>query len=422
MNCRLSIATLAAALLLLASCQEQQGGGDAGPVSIVPRTTSLEVGGGTIFVAVSAQTDWTVNLEFAGGQSGWASIEPASGSGSRGDLRLKYDANESENSRSLTLVLKPSRGSEARAMVYQDGVKSTSPPTPATGNGYRNGYGLDVAPAGLDWLELPAAAADDNHEMLIHTMTGQRYSSELRDGTRNYTCYWDYEEHLSLWVAYPLNAQLHGSGKFDYVWGFDPIITDTSIQPDITQRSYGGRDFSGTSSWNRGHQLPRADRQTSAAAVASTCYPTNMTPQDSQFNGGIWATLEGKVRGYIDSTPYKEDTLFVVTGCLYKDSVTYTEARSGFAVKVPTHYFKALLLAGHNSTDAVKYGDLYYKAVGYLLPHDYTLPKNSLSQYMMSIDELEQKTGIDFFPNLIKRLGKTDADRVEAAAPSSWWK
>lgn len=420
MRVRLAL-VLTVAALLLASC-EGNGGADTDPVAITPRSTSLTSAAGTIFVAVSAECDWTVNLEFSGDAAAWAVLEPASGSGSRGDLRLRYEANETSRVRSVALVLKPARGREASVTVYQDGVKSDTPVVPAGGNGYGIGYGHDVAPSGLEWLELPAATPGDGRELLVHNMNGQRYMGEARDGTRNYTCYWDYEEHLSLWVAYPLNAQLHGKGGYDYVWGFDPLIADISLQPDITQRSYGGRDFSDKSNWNRGHQLPRADRQTSSSAVASTCYPTNMTPQDSQFNSGVWATLENKVRGYIDQTAYKEDTLFVVTGCLYEDSVTYTEKASGFNVKVPTHYFKALLLAGHNSTDAVKNGELYYKAVGYFLPHDYTIPKNNLSKYMMSIDELEQKTGLDFFPNLIGKLGKADADKVEAAAPSSFWK
>ena len=40
----------------------------------------------------------------------------------------------------------------------------------------------------------------------------------------------------------------------------------------------------------------------------------------------------------------------------------------------------------------------------------------------MSIDELEEQTGIDFFPNLVGKIGKESADKIEAAAPSAWWK
>ena len=416
MNRKLILWVLSLAALLVAACGK---GGDPVDtrVAVVPDNLYPEATATSMFVSVTATYSWTLSLEYPEGMDSWATVDPTSGTGSKADVRLRFSVNESEQERQVTLVLTPANGASAKAVVRQSG-KQVAPTPPQPGQEY--GYGYDVAPSGLDWLELPAAVEDDGREMLIHRMDGKKYTNYQKDGTRNYTCYWDYKEHLSLWVAYPLNAQLHGKGGYDYVWGFDPIIPQ-SLQPDITQRSYGGRGFDGKNNWNRGHQMPRADRQTSQDAVSSTCYPTNMTPQDGTFNSGIWAGLESKVRSYAYSA-YVADTLFVVTGCLFDQSSTYTESYSGFAVKVPTHYFKALLLAGHNTRDAREKDGVYYKAVGFLLPHDYTLPKTDFLKYMMSIDELEQQTGIDFFPNLIGRLGKTDADAVEAAQPSDWWK
>lgn len=413
---RLTIALALVSILLPVSCG-QKVTPDETPVSIVPRTPVLSADEGTLFVAVTASGSWTVTLEYPEETEPWAVIDPDSGTGSRADVRLRYPANPGSY-RSVTLVLRAG-GVEAKAQVSQNGETGHGPGK-ADGNGYGAGYGYDTTPAGLDWLELPATTASDGCELLIHNMNGGRYMSFAVDGTRNWTCYWDYEEHLSPWVAYPLNAKLYGSGKFSYVWGFDPLISDYSLQPDITERSYGGRDFSG-SNWNRGHQMPRADRQTSQNAVASTCYPTNMTPQDGQFNSGVWAALESKVRDYARSA-YESDTLFVVTGCMYMKSNTYTDDRSGYSVRVPTHYFKALLLAGHNAQDAVEKDGLYYKGVAFLLPHSPDIEKQNYVKYMMSIDKLEAETGFDFFPNLVKRLGQADADKVEAAAPSSWWK
>lgn len=403
------------AALLLAAC------GKEAPVdtrlSVVPDNGYPDAPAGSMFVSVTASGAWTLALQYPEGTAAWATVEPTSGTGSKADVRLRYQANEGELEREVTLVLTPAKGTPATAVVKQSAPRE-APPAPQPGQEY--GYGYDVAPAGLDWLELPAAVSDDGREMLIHRMDGGKYGNYKKDGTRNYTCYWDYKEHLSLWVAYPLNAQLHGKGGYDYVWGFDPLLP-THLQPDITQRSYGGRGFDGKNNWNRGHQMPRADRQTSQEAVSSTCYPTNMTPQDGTFNSGIWAGLESKVRSYAYSA-YSADTLFVVTGCLFEKSSTYTQANSGFNVKVPTHYFKAVLLAGHNAQDAWEKDGVYYKAAGFLLPHDPSLDKTKFLSYIMSIDDLENETGIDFFPNLAGRLGKADADAVEAAKPSNWWK
>ena len=61
-------------------------------------------------------------------------------------------------------------------------------------------------------------------------------------------------------------------------------------------------------------------------------------------------------------------------------------------------------------------------AAGFLLPHDASIWNSSFLNYIMSVDALEAQTGIDFFPNLVRLIGKDKADAIEAQEPSSWWK
>ena len=360
------------------------------------KVSTLPAEGGSTFVSVTAKYEWTLSVEFEGGASAWASVEPSSGTGSKGDVRLRFESNEGEESRSLTLVLVPKNGVTVRKTVQQAGEGGSVNP----GGGQ---YGFDVAP--MDWLELPATVAGDGLEVLVHAMDGGKYVSKAQSGVRNWSCYWDYSEHLSLWVAYPLNNSLKGSGSRSNAWGYDPLLP-TSIQPNISNGSYGG-------GWTRGHQLPSADRLATYAANASTFVPTNMTPQDYDFNGEIWGNLEGRVRSYAAVS----DTLYVVTGCLYKNSTRTSGTSSGFAVKIPTHYFKALLFRGTST-----YATRGFMAAAYLLPHDKSIHDGDFLDYIMSVDELEQTTGIDFFPHLADYVGKESADAIEAAAPSKWWK
>ena len=396
------ILLLVAGLALLAACEKQPQVDTS--LAVTPRSTWLEAEAGTVFVSVTAGSEWTLRLEYPSGTEAWASIAPAAGNGNRADIVLRYQANESEDSRSVTLILSGT-GATVSTKVQQSGVSAPGPgPGPGPGPSV-GGYGYDVAPAGLDWLELPAQVAGDGRELLIHNMDGGKYLSRERDGVRNWSCYWDYAEHLSLWVAYPLNNALKGSGSRSNAWGFDALLP-ASIQPNITGGSYGG-------GWTRGHQLPSADRLTTFKANASTFVSTNMTPQDYDFNSGIWANLEGKVRGYASQA----DTLYVVTGCLFDQSNRWSGSSSGFAVKIPTHYFKALLYKGSST-----YATNSFMAAGFILPHDSSLEKGNYLDYICSIDELERQTGIDFFPNLIQKLGQSTADQIEAETPSKWWK
>ena len=374
----------------------QGGNTEESATSIVPRSTSLSAEEGSVWVDVTATGNWTIALEFADGQDGWATITPDNGSGKRSDVRLKYQANTGEDSRSVTLFLVPDKGNSARVTVIQYGSGGSQ--------GQVGSYGYDVAPASLDWLELPATVPGDGRELLIHDMAGGKYKYKAVSGVRNWSCYWDYDDYESLWVAYPLNNSLKGSGGRSNAWCYDALLP-TTIQPDIRNGSYGG-------GWTRGHQLPSADRLSPESANISTFAPTNLTPQDYDFNCGIWVGLENAVRNYAS----KSDTLYVVTGALFDSSTMYSGSNSGFRVKVPTHYFKALLYKGTSS-----YATDGYMMAGFIYPHDSSIANQDYKDYICSIDQLEDQTGIDFFPNLVVKIGKEAADRLEAATPSRFW-
>ena len=345
-----------------------------------------------VFISVAVSGDWSLRLEYPTGVEPWASgILPASGSGSQDNVLLSFSANGTDKSRKLDVVLTSASGSTARLTFRQ----AAKPPV-----GVKGQYGMDVASA--EWLELPACVAGDGREVLAHNMSGGKYGGK-NPGTRNWSCYWDYREHMSLWVAYPLNNSLKGSGSRSDEWGWDAILPH-NLQPNIISGSYGG-------GWTRGHQIPSADRLSPRSANVSTFVPTNMTPQAYDFNGGIWANLEGKVRNYAALS----DTLYVVTGALFDASTSTSDTSSGFAVKIPTHYFKALLYRG---TSAYAKNTDGFMMAGFILPHDNGIANASPLNYRVSIDELERQTGIDFFPQFA-RMNEELSAQLEAATPNA---
>lgn len=385
--------------LLSVSCGEKMEVVDS-TASLVPRKTELTKEAGSVVVKVTASGSWTISLVYPSGTAEeWGTMDPASGTGNKADVRFRYTANTGEDSRKVTLVLKTKGSLPVEASLWQSG--NPQPVTPDPGSQPAGGYGDDVSAAG--WLEIPATVAGDGREVLTHNMDGGRYKS---GEVRNWSCYWDYDEHVSIWVAYPLNPSLIGSGSRTNAWGLDPLLP-SSIQPNLTSGSYGG-------GWTRGHQIPSADRLTYKANV-STFYGTNMTPQEYDFNTYIWADLETRVRKYASVS----DTLYVVTGCVLDGSNEWSGSNSGFSVRVPSAYFKALLYKGSSTYASSTDG---YLAAGYYLPHSASIARGNFLDYLMSVDDLEKKTGIDFFPNLVTVLGKDKADKIEAATPSTFWK
>lgn len=71
-----------------------------------------------------------------------------------------------------------------------------------------------------------------------------------------------------------------------------------------------------------------------------------MTPQSGDFNGGIWGTLEGKIRDNICN-----DTLYVVQVATSETTIQRprdgcngnNESQVSKDCPVPTHYFKVIL-------------------------------------------------------------------------------
>ena len=248
-------------------------------------------------------------------------------------------------------------------------------------------------------MELPAMPKDSKYGHFTHSMTIG--SVKIRD----YSFAWDYDALVAPWVAYHLNSWSIGSGKRTNAWGLDPLLPKT-CQP-VLYNGFGG-------GYDRGHQLPSADRLNYAANV-TTFYGTNMTPQRSELNQHSWANLESKVRSWAN----RADTCYVVTGCITKGSTKTARDNEGKSVTVPTHYYKAVLRYSRNST----IGHSGYSACAILLEHKGYGDNNNFKPYAMSISDLEKVTGITYFANLPAKIGEDAAAQVKSEDPKTinWW-
>ena len=357
---------------LLSSCKKEE---ERIPVLTLP-SPMVMAAGGTQTLSVAAESTWTLTIEYQSDQTGWITVSPASGSGFV-SVTVTVFANVGDAPRKANLRL-DTRSHTVKAELTQAASASHSMP---------------------GWMELPVPQDNEDLYFFTHDMKGGRYVDNATSGTRNWSFYWDSKNYVSHWVAYPLNASLlEGNyGRYD-IFIDDPILTDLKMtQPYLTGGSYGG-------GWTRGHQIPSADRQ-KADSNKSTFYATNMTPQQYDFNGEIWARLEGKVRIYAKNC----DTLYVCTGCDIRQPLGYTGNKTGVSVAIPSAYYKALLRRKGND----------WSAVGYYLPHSKDISGGDFQTYSMSIEALEKKTGVDFFANLPTFLGKEKAAAIEKADPNT---
>ena len=122
------------------------------------------------------------------------------------------------------------------------------------------------------------------------------------------------------------------------------------------------------------------------------------------FNGDIWKNLEDGVRNVVKG---KADTVYVVTGAAFRkvggsETInTITSVRDNKILPVPNYYWKVLLKVkwtGGSVSGA--------KAIGFWLNHweTYSTAGNAYEACAVSVDQIEQWTGFDFFSNLSTSL------------------
>ena len=365
------------------------------------RNAVVSSGKGQQFVNVKCTGNWTLDLVSERGEVDWASLNVTSGTGSKANVVLSYEVNASEQDRSLKIYL-----DNGAKTVFCDFKQLSSGKHPeddpdnsgdgGSGNGGNSASGADALKA-TGWMELPAMD-DPNLGYYSHSfkMNGNKY--------RNYSFGWSQKDRVALWVAYPLcKLYTNGSAGRTDAWALDPLLGDDSAAPF---KYYAG-DYA------RGHQLPSADRQCCDEANAQTFYGTNMTPQLNEHNSGIWSDLEGKVRGYANTS----DTTYVVTGVILSSTSKKEKDSYGQSVTIPDAYFKAVLKYSKSSTLG------QWNAAAFYLEHR-AYSGSVTKEHSMSIDELEKMTGFDFFVNLPAKIGAEQAAKIEAADPATssvWW-
>lgn len=370
------IAVLFVFALGFAGCSESDNDVTGGDVAISltrPTVAATEI---AQFLDITCDGSWNIIIEYPAGEA-WCTVASSSGRGNS-KTALQYSKNTSEDERKAIIRLTSGSG-DATATLTQLGVSGgETPPESGLAN----------------WLELPAQNQESNGRYITH------YTTIKGKQVRNFTMFFDTNEKLAYWVAYPHCEMYLGSvGRTD---AFRP-------DPSFANNQQMTSTISG---YDRGHQIPSGDRTATKEMNAQTFYYSNMTPQLGGFNQRIWVDLETKVRTWTSGC----DTLYVVTGAVLKtvggnETVKRVQDKSGNSIAVPNYYFKVLLqlkLNGGNNRS--------YKAIGFWFNHQANSGSVSAAN-AVSVDDVERRTGFDFFTNLPEEI----QNQLESKfAPQEW--
>lgn len=199
-----------------------------------------------------------------------------------------------------------------------------------------------------------------------------------------------------LWAAYrmtdvtPLPAPTERPDRFE---------TDPRTAARVSPDAYTGTGY------DRGHLAPNYAIATryGAEAQRETFLMSNIIPQRHGLNAGLWKQLEQKAA---TSYPARCGEVWVVAGPVFGDRPARLPSRTGAAPLVPEACF--MILADESEGRV--------RTMAFVFPQD-PKPGAELEDYVATIDEIEARTGLDFFAE----LDDAAESALEARRASAVW-
>lgn len=232
------------------------------------------------------------------------------------------------------------------------------------------GTSADVTPS-INQLEIPISTRKREEIILHRTAFTISYNNDYK--TPN-------------WVAWELTrAETEGTeGRKNK---FEP-------DPDLPEPRAEHSDYT-HSGYDRGHMAPAADMKWNKKAMEESFYMSNICPQNRKLNRDDWGDLEEKCRNWAE----KYGKAYIVCGPIYDSK---SPKRIGkHKIAVPERFFKAILI--YEGKTPIAMGFLFENKAHH----------QNLKNYLVSVDKIEEETGLDFF----SKLPDTIESRIESTIP-----
>lgn len=223
-------------------------------------------------------------------------------------------------------------------------------------------------------LEIPISIVSRQEQIIHHA---------------GYTVSYNKDWKISNWISYELTRQeTQGSEKRS-----NRFITDPLVKGIIATNADYAR-----SGYDKGHMAPAADMKWSSTAMKESFYFSNMCPQHPQLNRRGWKNLEEKIRDWAIA----DSAIIIICGPIIDK---YPQSIGKNKIPVPKQFFKVVL------SPFVK----PIRSIGFLFDNKQAV--EPLSSYVVTVDSIENITGIDFFAPLPDEI----ENKIEAEVDFRQW-
>lgn len=238
-------------------------------------------------------------------------------------------------------------------------------------------YEVFMARPAMTYMGVPTAQAP-----MSHVLRNDGFMLEYSETLKN-----------PVWVVYKVTEKRFDSGK-----------RPSGFSKDWRSIASVGHDDYTRSGYDRGHMAPNyviASRY-GREAQKQTFLMTNITPQKPNLNQKSWQRLEEVIAN--DFSQWHGD-FWVFTGPIFGDNPKTLKSSD---VKIPEAFFKILVKPSTPQTPAM--------ALAFIFPQN-AKANASLLSFVTTIDEVEERTGIDF----LHQLEDEFESKLEASeTPEAW--
>jgi len=207
------------------------------------------------------------------------------------------------------------------------------------------------------------------------------------------------------WVSWHLDANdfTGVSPRLDNFAGFTGLPAGAF---QVQSNSYVGSGF------DRGHNIPSADRTSSSNANSSTFLMSNMIPQAPQNNQKTWANMEN----YLRTIASQGNEVYIIMGSYGTGGVGSKGSANTIAngkVNVPSNVWKVAIVLPVGNGDLSRVSATT-RVIAVNTPNINDI-KEDWKTYRVSVRDIEKATGYDLFSSLPKNIQDAIETTVDKA-------
>lgn len=213
-----------------------------------------------------------------------------------------------------------------------------------------------------------------------------------------------------LWVCYRVYSTAQVGTAPDHGWRID-----RRTEARVSDNDYKYTDY------QRGHMAPKSVMYHcyGPEAVYDTFQLSNACPQQGELNNGPWGDLEDRVR---NDYPLLFEEVWVIAGPIFDDANGQKYLAKDAAhcntpqkpVEIPDAFYKIVIDETEEGLRALAF--IMDSSEGYGYGEGNSIVER-LSGFLVSVDEIEDKTGLDFF----WEFDEATQDALERDPAESMW-